>query len=95
MLFLIPQGEKIEDVPFQTCFKKLAYFLTSFPPVPYKFFSLIYDWYLLERMNSFSSFVWLRHYNPEFMKQVFPRFYRPVKPFLEFNYDFSIFSSIS
>ena len=81
--FLIPQGENPSSSPCHVFLRKWAYFFTRDPPDPKGLFALISPLYLFERKNWDNLTVWLRHYKPLFIKQVFPKFYNPVNPSLE------------
>lgn len=83
-------------LPYQSFFIREAYFLTSTPFVPRGLSSLMSSKNLFERKYSVRLMVLDRHYNPEFMKQVLPKFWRPHTPITdEFVYTSSFIVSSS
>ena len=52
----------------------------SLPRVPYVFFGFMCYRYTSKRKNLSKGSVFARHCNTEFMKQVLPRFWSPVRP---------------
>mmetsp|Transcript_54043 Transcript_54043/g.171490 ORF Transcript_54043/g.171490 Transcript_54043/m.171490 type:complete len:269 (+) Transcript_54043:473-1279(+) len=57
-----------------------AYASASSPPMPRGLVRLISDTWCPPRKYSISCGVWARHCRAEFMKHVFPRFCRPLRP---------------
>ena len=78
-------GETELSEPIHRLFSSLAYAVESSPLVPSLFSLLISLMYLSYKKYWVSSVIWLRHWSPEFMKQVLPRFLNPTKPYLEWS----------
>lgn len=74
------EGETEFLLPYQSFLMSEAYFLTRTPLVPRGLSSLMSSKNLLDRKYSVKLNVLERHCNPEFMKQVFPKFCRPQTP---------------
>jgi hypothetical protein len=77
---LSAEGDTELLFPYQSFLTREAYLRTRTPLVPRGLSSLMSSKNLLERKYSVKAIVLARHWTPEFMKQVLPRFYRPQTP---------------